>query len=223
MHIQYIMISYRQSFYSLSICKYWIHMDIPNYSCVNSSSWPNHRFRISGDSARLEVLLNFLAGILTLADLFIISYVLYIFSNVFSQSHLPLSAVSLSRNPIDPNWLISDVWAMTRMRSASISAIFWRKLISRNKDPSVFSPRWSEFTLPLELALPPPSPHRLFTVIIALIYCLQTSWTPLCCSLLFVPSTNTVDPSKWNKWMFYTRVYWITTHRAHGTRAAAEM
>lgn len=71
------------------------------------------------------------------------------------SSHLSLS---LSRNPIDPNGLISGVCAITHMRTRRNLSHFWRKLISRNKEPSVFPPQWSELILPLELAQTPPSP-----------------------------------------------------------------
>lgn len=82
--------------------------------------------------------------------------VLSFVSGSLSSSLLP--PLSLSRNPIDPNGLISGVRAITHMRTERNLSHFWRKLISRNKEPSVFPPQWSELILPLELAQTPPSP-----------------------------------------------------------------
>lgn len=90
---------------------------------------------------------------------------------------------SSSRNPFYPNWLISGVCAITHMRTGYSLSHFWKeKLISWNKEPSVFAPALIKLILPLELAHTPRSltPSSVYySLYVALITLLVTTWIAL--------------------------------------------
>lgn len=134
----------------------------------------------------------------------------------------PSLSLSLSRNPIDPNGLISGVCAITHMRTRGNLSHFWRKLISRNKEPSVFPPTvirtHSTSGAGTNPSVPPSSVYySLYVALITLLF--GNNSDPAALSPGFPPSWLR-KKRRWsfirNEWALNTVVFRTTTHSAYG-------